>query len=81
MSKLDQCPNCHSQRLIDISGEYSGWETVSDRLQKCCECGKCWGYSKSRVVDFTKQFDDVVGDALAKAVEKLLNDEFPEQQK
>lgn len=48
------------QQLIDISGEYSGWETVSDRLQKCCESGKCWGYSKSKVVDFTKQFEDAV---------------------
>ena len=79
MPKLDKCPNCHSQRLIDISGEYSGWETVSDRLQKCRECGKCWGYSKSKVVDFTEQFEDAVGDALTEAIDRLLNDGFPKQ--
>lgn len=80
MSKLDKCPSCQSQRLIDISGQYSGWETVSDRLQKCRECGKCWGYSNNgQVVDFTGRFDEAVGDSLTKAIDKFLNDGFPEQ--
>ena len=66
MSKLDKCPNCQSQRLADVSGLYSGWESISglanasakqhevaayaDRLQLCYECQKCWGYRNNRTV-------------------------------
>jgi hypothetical protein len=34
MSLLDRYPNCQSQRLVDISSLYSGWETIADRLQQ-----------------------------------------------
>ena len=81
MSKLDKCPNCGSQRLVDVSGLYSGWESVSDRLQLCYECGKCWGHRNNRApIDLTGRFEEAAGDALDVALDKFLNDDFPEQQ-
>jgi hypothetical protein len=82
MSKLDRCPNCQNQRLADISGLYSGWEAISDRLQLCYNCQKCWGYSNNgKVVDLTGSFEDAAGEALTEALDKFLNDDFPEQKK
>ena len=82
MPKLDKCPNCQSQRVIDISGQYSGWESICDRLQLCYNCQKCWGYSNNgKVIDLTERFEEAVGDALTEAIDKFLNDGFPEQQK
>ena len=82
MSKLDKCPNCQSQKLADVSGLYSGWETISDRLQLCYECQKCWGYRDNRTaIDFTGRFEEAAGEALTEALNKFLNDDFPEQKK
>jgi hypothetical protein len=75
--KLDRCPNCRSQRLADISGLYSGWETIADRLQLCYNCQKCWGYSNNgRVVDLTGSFEDAASASLTEALDKFLNDDF-----
>ncbi len=80
MSKLDKCPNCQSQRLVDVSGLYDGWQTIGDRLQLCYECQRCWAYSyEGKVIDCTGRFEEAVGDSLNDALDKFLNDGFPEQ--
>lgn len=81
MTKLDKCPNCQSKRLADVSGLYSGWEAVCDRLQLCYECQECWGFRRNKTaINLTDRFQEAAGDSLTEAMDKFLNNGFPEQQ-
>lgn len=79
MTKLDRCPNCQSNRLGDVSGLYSGWETICDRLQLCYKCQKCWGFRANKsAIDLTGRFEEAAGDALTEALDKFIDNSFPE---
>lgn len=54
---------------------------MSDRLQLCLECGKCWGHRNNKsAIDVTGIFEEANDDALTEALDKFLNNDFPEQQ-